>query len=338
MQGTSNPRRIAIVGAGAIGAALGARLALAGHAVSVVARGEHLLAMQAGGITLREKGVEQNIPVRAVAKVGDLGQQDVIFITLKAHQILPLLAEVATVCHKDSVVLPAINGIPWWYFHGDTSAFADDKVDGRRIRCLDPAGRGLADLDPGHLLGCVVHASAEVVAPGVVVSNGQHRYRIGEPSHTLSPRVEALCALMREAGLEPMATARIRDEIWMKLVGNTSYNPVGALTRARMDQINRNDGLVQLIRDVMGEVQALARAYGCDPLVSVEERIAIAKGIGPVKVSTLQDLERGRPLEVDGILNAPIELGQRAGVPMPFTRALAALLGELNARHILRED
>jgi 2-dehydropantoate 2-reductase len=334
----SAPKQIAVIGAGAIGAALAARLALAGHTVSVVARGEHLAAMQHTGITLREKGVEQVAQVRAVGQVGELPPQDVVFITLKAHQIMPLLADVAKVCHEQTVVLPAINGIPWWYFHADTSPYGADATHGQTIPCLDPQGRGLTDLNPKHLLGCVVHASAEVVAPGVVLSNGQHRYRIGEPSHTLSPRVEALASLMREAGLEPTATARIRDEIWMKLVGNTSYNPVGALTRARMDQINRNDGLVQLIRDVMGEVQALARAYGCDPLVSVEERIAIAKGIGPVKVSTLQDLERGRPLEVDGILNAPIELGQRAGVPMPFTRALAALLGELNRRLVLGED
>lgn len=335
-------RRVCVFGAGAIGGAFAAKLAAAqpaGVAVSVVARGEHLRAIQAHGLTLDEPQGQLTAKVAASDQPADLGPQDVVLLGLKSQQIPAVLPALKPLLAPHTVVLPAINGVPWWYFHADPSQASQAVASATQgvVRALDPQARMFAALDPAHIVGCVVHAAAEVVAPGVIKGNGQHKYVIGEPSHEDTPRVQALAALMAAAGMAPKPTARIRDEVWMKLVGNTSYNPVGALTRARMNEVNANPGLVDLIRQVMTEIQAVARAYGCDPLVSVEERIAIAKGIGPVKVSTLQDLERGRALEVDALMHAPVELGERAGVPMPFTRALACLLDELNRRHVLGE-
>lgn len=334
-------RKVCVFGAGAIGGSFAAKIAAAaatgslpGVTVGVVARGEHLRAIQAHGLTLDEPQGHVTARVVASGNPTELGPQDVVLLGLKSQQIPDVLPALKPLLAPHTVVLPAINGVPWWYFHADPSPKSQVVATATQgaVLALDPQRQMFAALDPAHVVGCVVHAAAEVVSPGQIKGNGQHKYVIGEPSHQDSARVQALAALMTAAGMTPKTSPRIRDEVWMKLVGNTSYNPVGALTRARMNQINANAGLVELIRQVMTEIQAIARAYDCDPLVSVEERIAIAKGIGPVKVSTLQDLERGRALEVAALMHAPVELGERAGVPMPFTRAMAALLGELNER------
>ncbi|MBU6438195.1 MAG: 2-dehydropantoate 2-reductase [Betaproteobacteria bacterium] len=327
-----NGQHITVVGAGAIGGRMAARFALAGHSVTVVARGEHLRAMQQSGLTIVEPTGTRRVDVRAVDDAHIPAEpQQLVVIALKAHQIAPLLPRIAALLGDDTVVVPAINGLPWWYFHGD-AAHA-----GQRIECLDPDDAMAAALDAQRIIGCVVHASAEVTAPGTVLSNGQNRLILGEPSQQLTPRLQAVAALFEQAGFEVKRSARIRDDIWMKLVGNVSFNPVAALTRARMDQINRNPELIALIRRVMEETMAVARAYGCDPQVGVDERIAIGRGIGAVKISMHQDVERGRPLELDAIVRAPVELGRKAGVPMPFTEAMLALTDEFNRRVLLHE-
>jgi 2-dehydropantoate 2-reductase len=287
-------QNILVVGAGAVGGALAVKLAAAGHAVRVVARGAHLRAIRQGGLCLDDPQESICVAVQASDRLQDFGAQDLVILGVKAHQLAAVLPDLHSVLLPDTVVLPALNGVPWWYFYGDGSPQASAADGGvRPLHSIDPGGRLLAALDPAHLVGCVVHASAEVVRPGVVRSNGQYRYVLGEPTHRISPRVQALADLLRDAGCEPEVTARIRDAIWMKLTGNATFNPVGALTRARMDAICDNPELVALIRTAMAEIMALARAYGCDPLVSIEQRLAIARGIGAVKVSTLQDLERG---------------------------------------------
>lgn len=322
---------IAVVGAGAIGGTMAVKLAADGHAVSVVARGEHLEAIRAGGICLEDPDERLCVEVRASDRVDAFGPQDLVILGLKAQQIPAMLPELAPLLRDDTVVLPAINGVPWWYFHGDTGPLSQG-VGGAapHLTCLDPKGRMFADLDPAHIVGCVVHASGEVVRPGVVRGNGQYRYVIGEPAHVDSPRVRALTAVFKAAGCSPEPTDRIRDAIWMKLVGNATFNPVAGLTRARMDEICDNPELIDLIRSGMAEIMGLARACGCDPLVGIDERLRIARGIGPVKISTLQDLERGRPLEIAALLHAPLELAARAGHPMPTIALLSALLGELD--------
>ncbi|CQR41646.1 MAG: 2-dehydropantoate 2-reductase [Thiomonas arsenitoxydans] len=327
----ASPWRILVVGAGAVGGTLAVRLAAAGHTVSVLARGAHLQAIQRAGLCLEDPQERVCVEVQANDDLADFAPQDLVILGLKAHQLGPVLPQLRPLLHADTVVLPAINGVPWWYFHADTSPQART-AQGRtaHLESIDPGGRLLGAIDPAHLVGCVVHASAEVASPGVIRGNGQYRYVIGEPAHTRSPRVQALADLLRAAGCEPEVTNRIRDAIWMKLIGNATFNPVAALTRARMNAICDNPELVALIRDGMAEIMGLARAYGCDPLVSIEQRMEIARGIGPVKTSTLQDLERGRALEIAALLHAPLEMARLAHHPMPTLQTLSALLGELD--------
>jgi 2-dehydropantoate 2-reductase len=332
-------KKICVVGAGAIGGRMAAKLALSGNELSVVARGEHLKAIQRDGLVIEDwlnpLSVQSDV-VRHVASVhasdspeeitSHRGAQDLIIIALKAHQIAAMLPRLKGLIAPHTVVLPAINGLPWWYFH------RDGVRHGQRVDCLDADGSMGAALDMDHILGCVVHASAEVIAPGVVKANGQNKLVIGEPSHTLTPRVADVAATLTQAGFEVKQSARIRDDVWMKLVGNTSFNPVAALTFARMDQINANPALIDLIKRMMQEVMTVARAYGCDPLLSVDDRIKVGRSIGAVKISMHQDAQKHRPLEIDAIVRAPVELGRKAGVPMPFTESVLALVSEYNER------
>ncbi len=332
-------KKICVVGAGAIGGRMAAKLALAGNEVSVIARGEHLRAIHANGLIIEDwlnpLAVQSDV-VRQVARVqasdtpeliaSASGLQDLIIIALKAHQIAAMLPRLQGLIGAHTVVLPAINGLPWWYFHRDGARH------GQRVDCLDGDGAMAAALDMDHIVGCVVHASAEVIAPGVVKANGQNKLVIGEPSHLLTQRVAEIAQVLTAAGFEVKQSARIRDDVWMKLVGNTSFNPVAALSFARMDQINANPALIELIKRMMEEVMAVCRAYGCDPLLGVEQRIAVGRGIGSVKISMHQDAEKHRPLEIDAIVRAPVELGRKAGVPMPFTESVLALVSEYNER------
>lgn len=327
----AKPWKIVVVGAGAVGGTLAVKLAAAGHTVGVLARGEHLHAMRRSGLCLEDPNERLCVEVQASDDLATFGPQDLVILGLKAHQIAPVLPQLRPLLRPDTVVLPAINGVPWWYFHADSSTYAK-AADGRtaHLQSIDKDGRMLADLDPAHLVGCVVHASAEVVSPGVIRGNGQYRYVVGEPTHQLTERVQALGAMLGAAGCDPQVTPRIRDAIWMKLVGNATFNPVAGLTRARMDAICDNPELIELIRAGMAEIMALARVYGCDPLVSIDQRLEIARGIGPVKISTLQDLERGRSLEIAALLHAPLEMARLAQHSMPTLQVLSALLGELD--------
>jgi len=320
--------KICVVGAGAIGCWFGAWMARAGHEVSLVARGAHLAALQSGGLKFEDGEKRETFSVRAAADPAELGRHDLVLVGLKAYSIAGMLPRLAPLLGADTVVMPAINGLPWWYFYKEGGRF-----DGSAINCLDRRGDMFAALDPRHLVGCVVHGSAEVVAPGVVRHNSGDRFIVGEPDGSESARIRALAAAMREAGFDAPLTPRIREEIWTKLAGNLSYNPVAALTLARMDEINANEALLALIRPMIAETIAVAAAYGVTIPVTVEERIGIARKIGRAKISMHQDIERGRPLETDGIIGSVVELARRAGVATPVTGAVLALVEE-RARHI----
>jgi len=319
--------KVCIVGAGAVGGVLGARLAGAGHAVSLVARGEHLAAIRAEGLGLKDAGGVRRFRLPAAAEPAAFGPQDAVFIALKAYSIGPMLGRLAPLLTPDTAVVTAINGIPWWYF-----CRAGGRFDGARIDCLDPDGAMLRALDPQHLVGCVVHSSAEVIAPGLVHHTSGRTFILGELDGTLTGRLQAIGAALDGAGLEARLVERIRDDVWTKLIGNTSFNPVAALTGALMSEINANPGLLALIRRMMVEAMQVAAALGARINVTIEERLGLARKLGAAKVSMHQDIERGRPLEIDAIVTAVCELGRKCAVATPTIDGVEALIRE-RARH-----
>jgi 2-dehydropantoate 2-reductase len=310
-----------IVGAGAIGGFLGARLAQAGHEVSFIARGAHLAAMREHGLRLRSKGESLALRVNASDGFDGLGPQDAVFIALKAYSIADMLPRLLPLLHPQTVVIPAINGVPWWYFYKEGGRF-----DGEPVACVDPGGAMLRSLDSARILGCVVHASAEVVEPGVIEHTAGRRFILGEPDGSRSERAARMAALLGQAGLEAPLSLRIRDEVWTKLIGNLAFNPICALIAARMDQALRDPAIVELARTVMGEGMRVGLAHGARLSIGIDERLEMAKRIGRTKVSMLQDLERGRPIESEAIVGAVCELGRRVGVSTPITDLIHTLI------------
>lgn len=320
--------KICIVGAGAIGGWIGAWMARAGNEVSLVARGEHLRVLRDSGLTFQSGGQDTRFKVAASSEPADFGSQDVVFIGLKAYSIGSMLPRLAPLVGPDTVVVPAINGLPWWYFHG-----AGGPMDGESIACLDPERRMFADLDPSRIVGCVVHGAAQVIAPGTIRHTAGNLFILGEPDGSESPRVLRLSSTMREAGFDAPVTREIRQEVWMKLIGNLSYNPIAALTLAWMNEINANERLLAVIRQMMVESMRVAEALGIRISMSIERRIAIARDIGRSKISMHQDVDKGRPLETDAIVGAVVELARRLGVDTPVIDVVHALIEE-RARHL----
>jgi 2-dehydropantoate 2-reductase len=322
--------KICVVGAGAIGGLVAAWFARAGHEVCLVARGAHLEALRASGLTLLTKDKREVFRLPASDDPSAFGAQDAVFLCLKTTSIGAMLPRTKTLIGPDTVVVPAINGLPWWYFYAEGGKF-----DGQPVACLDPAGTLFRALDPRHILGCVVHAAAEVPEPGVVRHTAGRLFLIGEPDRTKSARAERIVAAMNAAGFEARQAADIRVEIWVKLTGNLSYNPVAALALARMDDIHGNEGLLALIRTLIEETMRVAEAYGVRVPITVDERIAIAKQLAGAKISMHQDIEKRRPLEVDAIIGAVAELARKAGIATPMIDAVHALIAE-RAKHLDR--
>ena len=304
--------------------------ARAGHEVSLIARGAHLEALRAKGLTFVSGEKREVFRLRASDEPRDLGPQEVVFICLKTYSIAAMLPRLAPLVAPDTVVVPAINGLPWWYFYREGG-----KLDGQPVACLDPGGTLFQALDPKHILGCVVHAAAQVPEPGVVRHTAGREFLVGEPDRSKSPRAGRLVAAMNEAGFDARLAADIRLEIWVKLVGNLSYNPVAALALAHMNDIHGSESLLALVRAIMEEGMRVAEAYGARIPVTVEERIAIAKKLAGAKISMHQDVERRRPLEVDAIVGAVVELARKAGIATPMTDAIHALIAE-RAKHLDR--
>ncbi|HUL93303.1 MAG TPA: 2-dehydropantoate 2-reductase [Burkholderiales bacterium] len=322
--------KICVVGAGAIGGLLASGFARSGHEVCVVARGAHLDALRANGLTLLSGDRREVFRLRASDDPSVLGVQDAVFICLKTYSIAAMLPRLKALVGRDSVVVPAINGLPWWYFYAEGGRF-----DGQPVACLDPAGTLFRTLDPRHILGCVVHAAAQVPEPGVVRHTAGREFLIGEPDRSKSARAQRIVAAMNAAGFEAKLAADIRVEIWVKLTGNLSYNPVAALALAHMDDIHGNAGLLALIRTLIEETMRVAEAYGVRVPMTVEQRIDIARKLAGAKISMHQDIEKRRPLEVDAIIGAVVELARKAGVATPMTDAVHALIAE-RAKHLDR--
>lgn len=315
--------RIAIFGAGAIGGWLAFKLHEAGEEVTVVARGPHLAAMQANGIVLRSGDEEGVATPRCIGDVAEAGPQDYVFVTLKAHSLPAAAPQIARLMGEGAALVTAVNGVPYWYFHG-----LDSPWRGRQIESVDPGGVLWRTLPPQRVIGSVVYPAAEVVEPGVILHTYGDRISLGEPDGSRSPRVEALSKAMIAAGVKAPVRPRIRDEMWVKLWGNMAFNPLSALTGSTLDRLAGAPDLRAVARSMMVEGRAVAEALGVSFAIDVDKRIDGAGEVGAHKTSMLQDLERGRPMEIDALLGAVVELGTLVGVPMPVCAMVLALVRE----------
>ena len=314
--------KIAIIGVGAIGGYVGTRLALAGEDVTFIARGANLEALQTRGIRLvLADGTEEVVPhVTATADYAAAGVQDVVILAMKAHQVDAVAAEVPKLFGPDTVVVPMQNGIPYWYFHAHPGP-----LEGTRVRSVDPSGSIDDHIGCERVIGCVVYPAAELVAPGVIQHVEGNRFPVGEPNGTKSARATRLADCFTAAGLKSPVLDDIRSEIWLKLWGNMTFNPISALSRATLAGICQHPLSRTLAADMMTEAQSVAHKLGITFRVPLEKRIAGAEKVGHHKTSMLQDIEAGRPLEIDALLGSVIELARLTDTPTPHLDTVYAL-------------
>jgi 2-dehydropantoate 2-reductase len=318
--------KICIFGAGAIGGYMGAKLAKAGADVSLVARGPHLAAMREKGLTLIEEDETFTVPVQASDKAEDLGPQDYVVITLKAHSVPPVVPKMAPLIGNHTTIVSGVNGIPWWYFYGIEGPLANT-----RLESVDPGGAQWEGFGPERVLGCVVYPAAEVVEPGVVRHIEGNRFSLGEPSGEKSERALRLSDALQAVGLKAPVRPRIRDEIWVKLWGNLSFNPISALTHATLDVLCTDAGTRGVAREMMLEAQAIAESLGVKFPIDVDRRIDGGAAVGAHRTSMLQDLDAGRPMEIDALVTSVQELGRLTGIATPTIDTVLALV-RLRAR------
>ena len=313
--------KVCVYGAGAIGGYVGAQMSLAGADVSLVARGPHLKAMRENGLRLRIGDEERVARVTCTDDPAELGPQDFVFVSLKAHSIPGVVDAMQTLLSNDTSIVTAVNGIPYWYFyrHGGD-------LEGTTLQAIDPGARQWNALRPERAIGCIVYPATEVVEPGVVQHVYGDKFPIGEPSGERTPRVEAFSALMAAAGLRAPVLDNIRDEMWLKLWGNLCFNPISALTGATLDVIAGTPATRAVAKAMMLEAQAIGEKLGVGFRVDVERRINGAGAVGAHKTSMLQDLERGRAMEIDPLVTVVQELGALTGVPTPTIDTVLALV------------
>jgi 2-dehydropantoate 2-reductase len=319
--------KIAIVGAGAIGGYLGAKLAIAGEDVTFIARNKNLAAINANGFRLiLEDGSEQHAPTaKAVQDMAEAGPQDAVLLTVKAHQVKDLLPGLRALFGPETMVVTMINGVPWWYFHKLAGPY-----EGRQLESVDPGGLLAQHIEPERVIGSIVYPAAELVEPGVVKVIEGNRFTLGEPDGQRTPRIEALSQAMIRAGFKSPVSKDIRSEIWVKLWGNLSFNPISALTHATLEGICRDPQGRELAAQMMREAQAVGEKLGVQFKVSLDQRIAGAEAVGAHKTSMLQDVEHGRALELEALVGSVVELGQITGTPTPTIAAIYAAAGLLD--------
>ncbi len=325
--------KFAIVGAGAIGGYLGTRLSLAGDQVTFIARNRNLAAINAGGFRLLlPDGSTQHAPgVRAVNDPAEAGPQDVVLLTTKAHQVRELLPGLRALFGSETMVVTMINGVPWWYFQRLGGPW-----EGRTLASVDPDGALAAGIEVERIIGSIVYPAAELVEPGVVRLVEGNRFSLGELDGQRTPRVEALGKSLMAAGFKAPVSRDIRSELWVKLWGNLSFNPISALTHATLEEICRFPASRALAARMMEEAQAVGTKLGVEFKVSLEQRIAGAESVGAHKTSMLQDVEHGRTLELEALVGSVVELARVTETPTPTIDAIyaaASLLGRtLDAR------
>lgn len=313
--------RICIFGAGAIGGLIAGRLALAGEDVTVIGRGPHLAAIKAKGIELHwQDGRVETARVRAVDAPTSAGEQDLLLLAVKAHSLEPAAADAQALLGPETMVMTIQNGMPWWYFQNHGGA-----LDGTRLESLDPRGVLSSTFHPGRIIGCAVFVAAEVPEPGVVRHIGGNRFPMGEIDGALSERVRAVEAAFVRAGLQASAVGNIRAEIWWKALGNLAVNPISALTNATMTEILRFAETRALVLETMQEAREIAAKLGIVFAQTLEQRLEAAESVGAHKTSMLQDLESGRPLEIEALTGAVLEMARLTGTPAPRIEAVYRL-------------
>jgi 2-dehydropantoate 2-reductase len=304
--------KIGIIGAGAIGGWIAARLALAGNSVSILARGGTLEELR-NGLSIRENGVSERAEVTASDDPFVIGPQELLVIAVKAPALADVVARVAPMIRPETMIVPMLNGVPWWF------------LDGEPLSSVDPGGQIAASIPPDQLIGCVVHAACRRTAPAVVEVAHAHKLILGEPQGGTSERVRALADLFEQAGIRIEVSDNVRRAIWYKLWGNMTMNPLSALTGATADKLLTNDGLKPFILACMAEAAAVGAAIGCPISESGEDRMAVTARLGAFKTSMLQDVEAGRTIELEALVGGPREIGRRFSVPTPNIETLYAI-------------
>jgi 2-dehydropantoate 2-reductase len=306
-----------IAGAGAIGAYVGARMAHAGLDVTLFARGPHLRAMQEHGVQVKSAEGDFVARPKITGSLEEIGPVDVVFLAVKAHGLVQLAPQLKPVLGPETTVVSTQNGIPWWYFHGFGGEW-----EGLRLERVDPGGEISAAIESRRVIGSIVYLATEITSPGVIQHIEGNRISLGEPDGSRSERLRQIAEALIASGLRSPITTRLRHEIWVKVLGNASLNPVSALTRATIVQMVRDPGVSPVIRNIMEEVMAVSNKLGMELPITIDQRMAGAEKVGEHKTSMLQDLEAGRPMELEALVGAVVELGERVGLPMTVTRTV----------------
>ncbi len=319
--------RIVIAGAGAIGGYIGAHLARVGADVVLYARGPHLRAMQEHGLRVVSAEGEFLVKPSATDDLRSIGPADVVFLGVKAHSLTSLAPQLPVLFGPDTIVVSTQNGIPWWYFQNVAG-----ELNGLRLERVDPGGVIASHIEARRVVGSLAYFATDIVEPGVIRHSEGNRISFGEPDGTRSERTRAIAEALIAAGFRCPITTRFRHEIWVKLIGNISFNPISALTGATLEQMVRHPDAARVIREIMAETEAVAAKLGIELPVSIDQRMAGAEKVGAHKTSMLQDFEAGRPMELEAIVGAVVELADRLDVPVPATRAVygaAKLMDEI---------
>ncbi len=319
--------RIVIAGAGAIGGYIGARLANVGADVVLFARGPHLRAMEERGLRVISPDGDFEVKPEVAGDLTTIGHADVIILGVKAHALVALAPQLRPLLGPDTVVVSTQNGIPWWYFQG----YGGD-LDGLRLERVDPGGVIASAIELHRVVGSLAYFSADVPEPGVIHHTEGNRISFGEPDGTRSDRCRAIAGALIAAGFRCPVTTRFRHEIWVKLLGNVAFNPISALTGGTLEELARHPEVSKVVRELMTETEAVAARLDIELPISIDQRMAGAEKVGAHKTSMLQDFEAGRPMEIDAVVGAVVELGERLGVAMPATHAMYACVKLLDER------
>jgi len=318
--------KICVVGAGAIGGLLAAKLQHAGEDVSVIARGPHLAAIKANGLKLiEENGSEITARVKATDKIAEAGPQDLVILGMKAHQVEAVVVDLKQLYGPDTMVLTAQNGIPWWYFFKHGGPF-----EGRQLQSVDPTGAIAANLPIERVIATIVYPAAEIIEPGVIKHIEGNRFSLAEIDNSETPRIKQVSETLKKAGFRSPVVSDIRAELWTKLWGNLSFNPISALTHATLEDLCRYQPTRNLVAEMMREAQTIGEALGIRFRIPIEKRIAGGEAVGPHKTSMLQDVEAGRAVEADALIGSVIELGHITNISTPHLDTVYALVKLLN--------